>query len=700
MPSNTSDSRRTILFALLMLAMAGLIPSGGAAFGADAAKAGDAASAIASWTLTTDDTKLTVGVGQDQHLYLYELGNPTAGWNWTSSPSLFPLLSRVDVGGTRHATKWAYQEGTVDSSDGVKLTIRFTNREPALELKSVWHARPGRGPVRHCMFLKNNTGGPITIYEQETFDIHVAGPKADTNVRYINDDASLPDATGVYGDRLTSGYQKTLPITSKDQDWIPYVVVDSNGKCGVYVGWEWSNGRMAIAADQTSNGAFLKVGNRDDFRTDLSAGETFEVPPGFVGAYAGDLDDAGNSVRRYLFHYNMPEMLKRDASFPKVEWNAFAATGKGQGSWDPTEKKYYPFIDDIAPLGFEEVVIDIGWWSSYGDPGHIVTDAADWPSGMAAAAKYAHERGLRFGLYDNEPELFTSESGKRERIEDISFLLKQLHADFYRSDETAAPVIQGAFGAGHRAHYPEDVLYWSTKGFYEVLDTLYARYPTFLWENCAGGGRIKDFGASRRAAKIQNQDRYYAIDARRSFYDSSYVFPPMQLAALDGSWAELQAAGSVYEFRSSSMGAAYWHPDAPNGGNGGPVWSAQHKAQIKRAVATYKDKLRPLIRGGDLYHIFPRPDGLHWDGMEYFDRAAKRGVVYLFKPAEGNGNDATKVALRGVRADARYRVTFEDGTNAAVERSGAELIAGIEVHLCGGMVSELMFFEEIAPAKK
>jgi hypothetical protein len=60
----------------------------------------------------------------------------------------------------------------------------------------------------------------------------------------------------------------------------------------------------------------------------------------------------------------------------------------------------------------------------------------------------------------------------------------------------------------------------------------------------------------------------------------------------------------------------------------------------------------------------------------------------------------TSVKLRGVRADARYRVTFEDGTNATVEKSGAELIAGMDVRLCGGMVSELMFFEEIAPAKK
>lgn len=686
---------RKIQQAIGILAAIGAAWLGGELVAEEAAKSAALSSALATWTLSTADTKLTLGVGRDQQLYIYELSSPAAGWNWTSSPSRLPLLSRVDLGGVQYAPHWVYQEAKLDSSDGQKLTIRFTNSKPAMKLKSVWHASPGRGPVRHTMFITNNAGQPMTIYEQETLDLHIVGPKASTNVWYINDDASLPDKIGVYCDRLTNDYQKTLSITSNAQDWIPYVVVDSNGASGVYLGWEWSNGRIALAADKTPTGLLLKVGNRDDFRTDLSAGETFEVPPGFLGAYAGDIDNGGNSVRRYLFNYNMPAMLKKDAGFPKVEWNAFAPTGKGQGSWDPTEKKYYPFIDDIAPLGFEEVVIDIGWWSSYGKPGHIVTDAVDWPSGMAAAARYAHDRGLRFGLYDNEPPVLTSDGGKKQRISDITFLLTDLHADFYRSDATAGPVIQGSFGKGHRAHYPEDVLYWATKGFYEVLDTLYSQNPTFLWENCSGGGAIKDFGASRRAAKIQNQDRYYPLDARQSFYDASFVFPPMQLAALDGSWAEWQAAGSVYEFRSSSMGAAYWHPDAPNGGNGGPVWSAQQKAQIKRAVATYKEKLRPLIRNADLYHIFPRPDGKHWDGIEYFDPTAKKGVVYLFKSAAGN--DTASVKLRGIQADAKYRVSFEDGSNPTVEKSGQELAAGIDVTLRGQLMSELMFFQEITP---
>jgi hypothetical protein len=144
------------------------------------------------------------------------------------------------------------------------------------------------------------------------------------------------------------------------------------------------------------------------------------------------------------------------------------------------------------------------------------------------------------------------------------------------------------------------------------------------------------------------------------------------------------------------MGAAYWFPDAPNGGNGGPVWSQSQKKEIARAVATYKNKLRPLIRNADLYHIFPRPDGVHWDGVEYFDPNAKRGVVYIFKPAEGPGDETRQVKLRGIQADARYRVTFEDGSNASGEKSGKELAEGINVRLRGGLVSELMFFEEMA----
>ena len=637
-----------------------------------------------TWTLHTSDTKIKIGILNGK-LNIISLSGVKDPHNWTSAPSLFSLMDTVEADKKKIKTNWKFSRA---ENKNQSLRLTFVNMEPELELVSEWQANPGPGPVRHLMFVKNNSSKNITIHRQESMQIST-GPIEELRATYINDDASWPDSIGVYHQDLSSPFSKKLTI-SEVQDWIPFVILDAKNAKGMYTGWEWSLGSVTI--DASGNTASVRMGNGSDFKTDISPGEIFEVPPAFIGAYTGDLDACGNTLRKYLFNHSMPALITRDKTFPKVEWNAFAATGKKQGSWDPLESKYYPLMDDIAPLGFEEVVIDIGWWESYGDPGHIITDHVDWPSGMAAAAKYAHDRKMRFGLYDNESENLASDSGKTERISDIEYLIKDLHADFYRSDATAGPLVNGAFGGKNRAKYKNDMGYWSIKGFYEVIDSVYKQIPGFLWENCSNGGGLKDYGAVKRCSKIQNQDVYYPIEARKAFYDASHAFHPMQLAGVVGSWDAWQATGSVYEFRSSSMGAAYWHPDAPNGGNGGPVWTPEHKEIIKKAVATYKEKLRPLIRNADLYHIFPRPDNQHRDGVEYYDPATGKGVVYIFQPKE---TDGSPVFLKGLDRNAIYTVSFEDGSNNTIRMKGNTLMqTGIPVLLKGNETSELLFFSK------
>lgn len=643
------------------------------------------------WQLQTSDTKMVLGVNDLKRLQLFELNNCDESFNWVKDGTELPFMSKVSCEGKIIRTDWKYEKAITDHKNGFVLTLIFINKHPSMELTSVWHAVKGRGPIRNRQFIKNTSGKTITIYKPESIDLTVTLPNMNTRLVYINDDASVPDSIGVYQQPLCKSYSKTLGI-SEVQDWIPFMALNASDRHGMYFGWEWSIGRVSVVKGK-SLATHFNAGISDDFKTDIDANGIWEMPPAFIGCYRGDIDDCGNSLRKYLFQNAMPELIRNDISFPKTEWNAFAALGKEQGSWDPVESKYYPLIDDIAPLGFEEVVIDIGWWSSYGNPGHIITDSVDWPHGMSAAAKYAKDRGMRFGLYDNESENLTSDSGKAKRIRDISYLIENLHADFYRSDATAGPVIAGTYGKHQRARYKEDVSYWSIKGFYEVIDSMYKRIPGFLWENCSSGGGLKDFGAVSRAATVQNQDVYWPVEARRSFYDASHVFPPMQLASVVGSWKAWQAEGSVYEFRSASMGAAYWHPDAPNGGNGGPVWTPQQKADIKRAVTTYKERLRPLIRTADLYHIFARPDSISWDGVEYFDPTGQKGVVYIFKPSVSTPQHIIK--LRGLNADVNYRITFEDGSNETQVVKGQELIAkGILVTLKGTMVSELMFIQK------
>ncbi len=65
-----------------------------------------AGNATRRWTLKTADTKLTLGIGDDQSFRIHELSGPD-GWNWTATASLIPLLGRIDVAGNRVAPNWS-----------------------------------------------------------------------------------------------------------------------------------------------------------------------------------------------------------------------------------------------------------------------------------------------------------------------------------------------------------------------------------------------------------------------------------------------------------------------------------------------------------------------------------------------------------------------------------------------------------------
>lgn len=219
--------------------------------------------------------------------------------------------------------------------------------------------------------------------------------------------------------------------------------------------------------------------------------------------------------------------------------------------------------------------------------------------------------------------------------------------------------------------------------------------PNFQWENCVCGGRLKDFGAVKRSIKIFLTDTYAETDVRRAFYDASFIYPPAQLmgcvGSTNGKFRPQGVAGMKFAFRSTSLGAPEWFLDAPGGRNGSAPWTDEEKEAVRQAVATYKTRIRPLVRNADLYQILPRPNGRDWDGVQYYEPATKRGVVYLFKP--GKGPDTMTISLRGLDPATRYQVSFEDGSNPSVELTGAELLHGLPVTLTGVSVSEFVFLE-------
>ena len=636
---------------------------------------------VQQWTLATGDTSLTIGLDSEGTAAIYALSNSTQQFNWIQQPCRISLPAGIVQNGQNVAADWQLHNAVVNNTDGTKVKLQYTSPSTGLMFYSEWWARPGQGPIRHASYITNNGSAPIGISYQPTLSLNLTAPQAQEAAawHFKSDGGGYNEIepVGVYREPITSGFSRAV-TTNPDGpfgDAIPLAVIDSGGSHGVYVGTEWSFGNIQITGSDTQH-ISVQSGNVTNFQATLQAGQSFEVPPGFVGAYKGDVDDAGNSLRKYLFNYNMPEVLRDNAAYPTVQWNAFGATGKVPGGWDPVESKYYPLIDDMAELGFEEVMIDVGWWQG-GEP---TPDAVDWSSGMKAASDYAKLKGIRFGLYWTDGADMTTEAGRQTRADRIRRLYEEHGVDMWRSDSTSGPVIR-----------PD---YWSVKGFYDMVDGLAAENPSFQWENCSGGGRIKDYGAMKRSVKIFNADTYSELDVRRVFYDSSFAMHPMQLeghlGSIPGDFRPLGAAGMKFAFRSMSMGAPEWFIDAPNGGNGSDPWSEEEKEAVASAVATYKEKIRPLVRNGDLYHIFPRPDGVVWDGIEYYDPQTKKGVVYIFKP--NSTEDTHKIVLKGLAEELMYLLTFEDKSNPLLNILGADLMnVGVDVTLQGTNVSELMF---------
>ena len=642
---------------------------------------------IESWTVATDDTKLTVGATDEGQLVIYELSNPAAGWNWTAEPSVLPLVKTVGVGTATREIRWKFKDGKLDKTDGQKATLVFGCDEPALELASEWWARPGRGPVRHALRIANRSNGPVKVFDPPTLhlDLAAGNDMGELAIWTFHTGGATPDKVGVYRNPVQPPFSRQIR-THAGGEFIPYAVFDAGGKQGLYIGIEWGYCRVAcVVPEDWSAGTFrVRSGEFDGFSPVVEPGETFVSPPGFIGAYKGDVDDAGNSLRRYLFACNMPEIVRKDATYPKVQWNAFGATGDKPGGWNSVESKYYPMVDAIAPLGFEEIMLDVGWWEGGTKASEPKPDPVDWPSGMAKAAEHAHKAGMRFGLYWNKGEAMASAEGRQRRMAHIRRLYEEHKADMWRSDSTAGPVVGRS--------------YVEVRGFYDMLDQLYREMPNFQWENCDCGGRLKDFGSMKRSVKIFITDTYAEHHVRQAFYDASFIYPPAQLmgcvGSTDGRFRPKGIAGMKFAFRSTSLGAPEWFIDAPTGMNGSAPWTDDERAAVKAAVATYKTRIRPLVRNADLYHILPRPDGKNWDGIQYHDPATGKGVVYLFKPSPVA--DTITIKLRGVDPARHYRVSFEDGSNPAVEKTGAELAKGLEITLKGAPVSELVWIEEMS----
>jgi hypothetical protein len=701
-----------------------------------------AATPITTTTVVNQSVTLVLSAGKSAPKLVSVQGAQGSLWRNADEE---PLISSIEVGGENVPLHWRFVRSEAESK--TQVSFLYESSEPHLKLTWEWRARAATGPVEHTIRIENLTGREILLPIQTSihgrFPIEASEPLSHM---YIEKGADSPSAEGTHLVRMRTNYEwigesstYAHPVPGHAREIIPWSSIERDDRSGFYVGIEFS-GRTAIHLQRETDGLVLSAGLNADpspARIRLRPRETFETPTVFLGAYSGGPDGAGNQLRRWVRDVLGNPRASSDPHYPFTVSNSW---GAGMAVDEPLACR---MIKDAANLGLEMFHLDAGWFRAVGD---WHPDPMKFPRGLKPVAEEAHRRGMKFGLWTDwaqagtslepgalnvhdpavkdwlvselppgwKPEGFKGQTvdigvaaAERWVTNETDRLVNDFHLDMFEHDGYL--VAQGCVHGDHPHTPPDpqhieiqrdagfrfvysansaDVSYRATRAYYRVQENLRREHPDLLLEICNDGGRMVDFGSAAHGDYFSITDTYDPLSNRRAFYDASYLLPPAMLESYVERWETPRIENFLYMLRSGMMGWFSLMQDSSQ-------WSDEQRQRAKDEIAFYKSELRPLIRDAELYHVGPRPDGVHWDGVEYFDPARRLGTIYAFRGSAPG--DATHLfRLAGLRRDRGYALHFRGASSPDGQTRGSELMdTGVSVKLANPNSSEIVLIREL-----
>jgi Melibiase/Glycosyl hydrolase family 36 C-terminal domain len=654
------------------------------------------------------------------------------------------LPSWIERAGQRVPLRWRLMR-QLSSVQSRRVVFVYESRQPHLRLKWEWRARARFGPLEHRILIENLSEAEYWLAPMQSLRMRWRVPPRIRLVHfYVDKGAGEPTAVGTHELDAAAGYRWTgwsttfaHPVPGRPREIIPYeaVFLPGEGGRGWYAGIEFS-GRTRLTLSRASDRLSSTLGldpAPGPVLTRLSAAGEFDTPTVFLGAFSHGPDGAGNQLRPWVRAVLGSARTWSNPDYPLTVNNSWGA------GMDINTAVARSMIADAAALGFEMYHLDAGWFRGVGD---WYPDPRKFPHGLAPLAADAHAHGMKFGLWvdwaqaglDTQPgalnlrdpkvrdwlvadvpAAWKPQPFKGQTIDlgvpaaqayaqkELNRIVSDYHLDMLEHDGYL--VAQGCTRTDHPHAAPDprrmrvdhyqgedivtstnstDVSYHAVRAYYDIYRELRRRHPQLLLEICNDGGRMVDFGSAAHGDYFSITDTYTPLANRRAFYDASFLLPPAMLEAYEAKWPTPTIASFLYMLRSGMMG---WLTVMQNTNE----WSAREHAAARRALMLYKTRLRPLIRDAELFHISARPDGVHWDGMEYWDPASRQGVVFAFH-GSGAAPREHRFVLAGLDARAIYQLHFEDGTSPDASVSGARLMSsGVRIVLAQPLSSELVF---------
>lgn len=652
-----------------------------------------------TWTIETSGAALTLLVDPARDFQVVRLamayGEPrTIG----ALPDTQITASGKTLAFGSRAAGFVLQNVTTSVS-GYTVRLDITYDLPSSRLRATRHyAATSGSPTFETWTTFAPISGSVALSDLNAFKLTVP----DGTLHWVNglqgDDAATSRDTAFTRQqrRLAAGERLSLGAAGRSsEDTVPWFAVVGDTEV-FYAGLLWS-GAWSLNADRGATGLNLTLGLGAMSTTVTSP---IDGPRAFFGVTRGGLADASEAHRTYVLRG-----LRGGRPFDAlVTYNPWFAYGV-----DIDEASMRSEIDGAAALGAELFVLDAGWYvgTGRGGAGDFTSglgtwqvDTARFPSGLRALRDYAHDRGMKFGIWVEPERVAQSTIGKPGLVQDmwlakndgkfgsvdaaqiclgggasrqwlldrLTALIDSVQPDYLKWDNNHWT---NCTRSGHN-HAASDGNFAHTNGLYAILAALRAKYPDLLIENVSGGGNRLDLGMLRLTDVGWMDDRTTpSVKVRHNIQGLSAAFPPGYLLsfAMGHHDEPLPHAPDLPLLLRSRMSAVLGLCFRTG------TLSEDDAAGITREIATFKD-LRGTLRTGAGTLLSPQAaphNGPAWDIFQTTPESFFRPIVIWAVQSDAAVEEVV-VRPVGLRARWMYEVRSIDAGMLGVE-SGATLMA-------------------------
>lgn len=467
-------------------------------------------------------------------------------------------------------------------------------------------------------------------------------------------------------------YLRTMAKSSSSREYLPMAMLEDTLHNRTFVwqieysgSWMWELGQM----DDEKQFLDLAIGGLNEEHTHwhrtLEPGEQFVSMPIAVGCVEGNGEDALAAMVEYR-RTACRSAHPVDDGCPVI-FNDYMNCLMGFAN----REKSLPLIPRAADAGCEIYTVDGGWYGKVGwqEIGDWHEDLQKYPNGLAEIFDRVRDRDMIPGLWmeiesaaNNVPlaqkpnDWFLSVRGVRNHFNSC-YHLDFRHPDVRAFADEAFDRVIGQYGLGYmKLDYnrttmlgtdrdsasTEDGALEHLRAYYTWFDTVRARHPRVIFENCSSGGMRNDYGILSRTQLCSSSDQ-----TNYKWYPSVAVgcaaaILPEQLAVWSYPLENGDREEAIFNMVSSLLMRIHLS---------GQIWliSDEQFNAVREAITLYKNRIRddiarsipfyplgrPTIEQTDTYNAFGlyRPDTkTAWLAVWRLDTVEKR--VRLRLPTE------------------------------------------------------------------